>query len=131
MARKRHTAEQIIGMLREAEVGLAEGNSCDEPTEARRLDRHWHVELLSGCQNRSLMCFLEVLKNRAARYEVAFMREMQRTGSSTSADQHEDIMVSLRGSDLESAATTLEENWRVGPRVLVPWLEHPAAGNFR
>ena len=27
MARKRHTAEQIIGKLREAEVGLAKGQS--------------------------------------------------------------------------------------------------------
>ncbi len=30
MARKRHTAEQIIGMLREAEVGLAEGKRVTE-----------------------------------------------------------------------------------------------------
>ncbi len=30
MARKRYTAEQIIGMLREAEVGLAEGKGVAE-----------------------------------------------------------------------------------------------------
>ena len=30
MARKRYTAEQIIGMLREAEVGLAEGKRVAE-----------------------------------------------------------------------------------------------------
>ena len=30
MARKRYTAEQIIGMLREAEVGLAKGQRVTE-----------------------------------------------------------------------------------------------------
>jgi transposase-like protein len=30
MARKRYTAEQIIGMLREAEVGVAEGKRVSE-----------------------------------------------------------------------------------------------------
>ena len=35
MARKRYTAEQIIGKLREAEVALAQGESV--PTVARRL----------------------------------------------------------------------------------------------
>ncbi|MGH7540312.1 MAG: GntR family transcriptional regulator, partial [Gemmatimonadota bacterium] len=74
-------------------VALAEANerfrACDEPREAQRLDREWHRALLRRCENRTLMEFLEVLKRRAARYEVAFMREMQRTGSSSSADQHE------------------------------------------
>ena len=48
MARKRYTAEQIIGKLREAEVALAQGESV--PTVVRRLgvaeptDYRWRRE---------------------------------------------------------------------------------------
>lgn len=97
--------------------------ACDDPGAAQRLDREWHRTLLAGCGNRTLMGFLDVLKRRAARYEVAFMREMQRAGLSASARQHDEIVRSLRAGDIEAAVETLEENWRSGPRVLVPWLE--------
>jgi hypothetical protein len=32
MSRKRYTPEQIIGMLRQAEVDLAQGDGCDLPS---------------------------------------------------------------------------------------------------
>lgn len=97
--------------------------TSDDPREAQRLDREWHRSLLQRCPNRTLLEFLRILKRRAARYEVAFMREMQRAGSSASAEQHDRIVTSLRGGELDGAVRTLEENWRSGPRVLVPWLE--------
>lgn len=96
---------------------------CRDPREAQRLDGEWHRALLAGCRNRTLLDFLDLLKRRAARYEVAFMREMQRAGSSASADRHEEILGRLSTGDLDGAVATLEENWRVGPRVLSPWLE--------
>lgn len=97
--------------------------ACGDPREAQRLDGEWHEALLAGCGNRTLLDFLDLLKRRAARYEVAFMREMQRAGSSASADRHEEILTRLSTGDLDGAVATLEENWRVGPRVLTPWLE--------
>lgn len=97
--------------------------ACRDPREAQRLDREWHRTLHARCGNRTLMTFLEGLKRRAARYEVAFMREMQRAGSSRSADQHDEIVRALQRGDLDAAVDTLQENWRAGPRVLVPWLE--------
>lgn len=95
----------------------------DDPTEAQRLDREWHRTLLLDCGNRTLLGFLDVLKRRAARYEVAFMRQMQRAGSSRSADQHEEIVCRLEEGDTEGAVGVLADNWRAGPRVLLPWLE--------
>lgn len=96
---------------------------CHDAREAQSLDGEWHRGLLSECENRTLLDFLDLLKRRAARYEVAFMREMQRAGSSASADQHDEILARLASGDLEGAIATLQENWRVGPRVLGPWLE--------
>ena len=43
MARKRYTAEQIIGMLREAEVGLAEGWSVRSSSTGYRPARIWRL----------------------------------------------------------------------------------------
>lgn len=100
--------------------------ASDDPREAQRLDRVWHRTLLDACPNRTLLDFLEVLKRRAARYEVAFMREARRAGSSESADQHDGIVRALREADVEEAVDILERNWRTGPEVLVPWLEDGA-----
>lgn len=95
----------------------------DDPSDAHRLDREWHGTLLLECENLTLLDFLDVLKRRAARYEVAFMRQMQRVGSSRSADQHEEIVCRLEGGDMDGSVDVLVENWSAGPRVLVPWLE--------
>lgn len=91
-----------------------------EPEAATRLDREWHAALLSGCGNDLLLDVLSVLKARAARYELAYMRETGNIRYSTR--QHARIVESLRAGDVEAAAT-LEENWRIGPEVLLPWLE--------
>lgn len=93
----------------------------DEPEAAARLDRAWHRTLLAGCGNELLLELLSVLKARAARYELAYMRETGNVGMS--ADQHARIAEDLRAGDLDAAAATLEENWRIGPEVLLPWLE--------
>lgn len=101
--------------------------SRTEPDEARDLDLEWHRKLLSGCRNELLLEFLSLLKTRAARYELAYMRE---TGSiGFSAGQHARIVERLRAGDLQAAATTLEENWRIGPEVLLPWLEGRGDGD--
>ncbi|MFW6085514.1 MAG: GntR family transcriptional regulator [Gemmatimonadota bacterium] len=97
--------------------------TCDDAREAQRLDREWHRTLLDRCPNRTLLDFLDVLKRRATRYEVAFMREVRRTGSSESADQHDEIVCALREPDMETAVEVLERNWRSGPETLIPWLE--------
>lgn len=111
----------------EAVDALSELNArfraCEDPVGAQRLDREWHRALLGACPNRTLLDFLGVLKRRAARYEVAFMRELRRAGSSESADQHDEIVGALREGDVETAVTVVERNWRSGPEVLIRWLE--------
>lgn len=94
--------------------------SRTRPDEARELDLEWHRTLLSGCRNDLLLELLSLLKTRAARYELAYMRETGNIGFS--AGQHSRIGESLRAGDLDAAAATLEENWRIGPEVLLPWL---------
>jgi len=119
-------AEDALDALSDLNVRF---RACDDPREAQRLDREWHRTLLGACPNRTLLGFLDLLKRRAARYEVAFMREVRRAGSSESADQHDGIVRALRESDVEKAVDFLERNWRSGPEVLVPWLERCVQGD--
>lgn len=92
-----------------------------DPEAAKGLDLEWHRTLLSRCRNEVLLDIVRVLKTRAARYELIYMRETGNVEISTR--QHARIVESLRAGDLVAATATLEENWRIGPEVLLPWLE--------
>ncbi len=46
MGRKRHTAEQIIRKLREAEVELAKGQTTVSPRSSSRNQPHWVNHLI-------------------------------------------------------------------------------------
>jgi len=93
--------------------------AANDPAHALERDTQWHDFLLQGCPNVSLMQILHGLKQRAQRYEFAFMKE---SGQSLSIEQHTGIVRALRGNDLARATHLLEENWRSGPRFLLPWL---------
>ena len=64
-----------------------------------------------------LLC---ALKQRARRYEFAFLQE---SGHRISSEQHSGIVRALRKKDLQRAARLLRDNWNIGPRILLPWLD--------
>jgi DNA-binding GntR family transcriptional regulator len=103
-----------------AELKAEAGN----PARALQLDTQWHDALLEGCPNELLLELLKGLKQRAQRYEFAFMKE---SGESISIQQHTSVLRALKANDLTGAAQLLEENWQIGPRFLVPWLEARSA----
>jgi DNA-binding GntR family transcriptional regulator len=92
-----------------------------DPEAALESDRHWHEALLEGCPNTLLLDTLAALKNRAFRYEFAYMRGSGRV--ITSVAQHREIIDALRQGDRGRAVARLESNWRVSVEFLVPWLE--------
>lgn len=85
------------------------------------LDTLWHDVLLSRGGNRILGKILVNLKRRASRYELAYMAATGRIA--VSSEQHASISQHLREGRITEAARLLEENWRIGPEYLVPWLE--------
>jgi DNA-binding GntR family transcriptional regulator len=95
-------------------------NAATAPARALELDTLWHATLIEGCANATLLEILKSLKQRAQRYELAYMKESQHK---ISAEHHAGILRALRGGDVDRAAALLEENWRIGPRFLLPWLE--------
>ena len=97
----------------------------DDPEAALERDRRWHEKLLEGCGNRLLLESIEALKNRAFRYELAYMRESGRV--ITSVSQHREIQDALRRGDRDAAVARLESNWRVSLEFLVPWLGEESA----
>lgn len=110
-ARKLRRLQEINSQLKE------EG---ENPARALVLDTEWHETLLEGCTNLVLLDILKGLKQRAQRYEYAFMKL---PAHGVSVQQHAGILRALKSNDLDGAAQLLEENWKIGPRFLLPWLQ--------
>jgi DNA-binding GntR family transcriptional regulator len=94
--------------------------AASDPVRALELDTLWHGTLLEQCPNATLIEILRSLKQRAQRYEFAYMKE---SGHRISSEHHAGILRALRAGNLDQAAALLEENWRIGPRFLLPWLK--------
>jgi DNA-binding GntR family transcriptional regulator len=96
------------------------GRAQEDPEVALETDRAWHARLLAGSDHALLAQTIAMLKNRAFRYEYAYMRGSGRV--ITSVSQHHDIIAALRHGDRDTAVTRLESNWRVSVNYLLPWL---------
>jgi DNA-binding GntR family transcriptional regulator len=101
------------------QINLELRNAATAPARALELDTLWHATLLEQCSNATLIEILKSLKQRARRYEFSYMKE---SGHKISTEHHAGIVRALRAGDLDRAAALLEENWRIGPRFLLPWL---------
>jgi DNA-binding GntR family transcriptional regulator len=91
-----------------------------DPEQAMALDTRWHDRLLGDSMGDVTREVLEGLKRRAYRYDFQYMAS---TGGRPSTAQHQQVVNSLRDGDREAAVAALEENWRSGPSLLVPWLK--------
>jgi len=90
------------------------------PAEHVDLDRQWHRLLVGRTTKRAWLVLLDSLKQRAYRYELAYMRRSRAVPGS--AEQHHQIVEALRAADLDRAVRVLEANWKIGPKFLLPWL---------
>jgi DNA-binding GntR family transcriptional regulator len=106
--------------LKRLEEINAKLRKADDPASAIELDTLWHSALLAECQNDILLELLGGLKQRAQRYEFAFLEE---SGHKVSTQQHAGIVRALRRKDRKRAVRLLRENWNIGPRFLIPWAE--------
>lgn len=91
------------------------------PRRIWELDAQWHELLISRCKNHELRSSLMRLRQRVYRYEDAYFRHSG--AMPVSVDQHAAIISALRKGAVARAIHLLEENWRTGPKFLVPWLE--------
>jgi DNA-binding GntR family transcriptional regulator len=105
--------------LKRLETINAELHAADDPASAIELDTLWHTTLLAGCPNQILIELLRGLKQRAQRYEFAFLQE---SGHRVSSEQHAGIVRALRNKDVNRAVSLLRENWSIGPAFMLPWL---------
>src|SRR5206468_8329423 len=101
--------DKALDELERINQGLAVAQR--DPEAALEADRRWHAKLLQGCNNAFLVETIAALKNRAFRYEFAYMRRSGRV--ITSMSQHRGIIDALRRGDRDGAVARLESNWRV------------------
>lgn len=94
---------------------LVEINSAYTLAEGTRLadlDVEWHVELLRGCNNATLLELIDQLRWRIRRYEIDYLREHR--WSTQAPVQHHAMVLALRRGDLDRAAELLALNWQQG-----------------
>lgn len=91
------------------------------PEKQHETDDLWHEELIAACKNKRLLKQIQVLKQSAHRYEMAYMRYCDKIG--TSIEHHFEIVLALEQSNTRKAARLLEEHWRFGMKSLLDWLD--------
>ncbi len=96
-----------------------------DPARAVSLDMEWHQVLVSGCPNRLLLELIELCRQRAYRYEYAYVADFGRMGT-TGLDQHADIIAALAAGNVEEAATLLQQHWDYGAESRASWLSNGA-----
>lgn len=90
-----------------------ERRDTGDPVLRMELDRQWHALLLPAERiGEVYRGEIERLKNRAARYEIASLRDdADQLGA---LEEHAAMLKALRGGRLEEAARLLEEHWLRG-----------------
>ena len=90
------------------------------------LDDEWHLELISGCNNKVLIDLIKQFIQRTRRYEIALMRD--RKNVSFACAEHRRIMAALSRRDLDRACAALRSNLETGYAPIVSWLEARTLG---
>lgn len=85
-----------------------------------RLDDAWHTTLLSSCGNERLLSILEGLKRQVRRYEIAFLRDAERTA--LSIEEHDAVIRALERGERAAAASALRRNWSTTMETILSWL---------
>jgi DNA-binding GntR family transcriptional regulator len=101
-------APETIARLREINADM-ERDAAD-PAAAAMNDFKFHRELVRPCPNEQLLATLRPLKRLLLRYELAYMSEARNVGRSVR--QHAEIISALERGDHETAALTVEANFR-------------------
>ena len=114
-----------LGRLRDIDRRRSRRAEGYDPANAIGLDMEWHQVLVSGCPNRLLLELIELCRQRAYRYEYAYVADFGRTGT-TGLDQHAGIIAALAAGDLEDAATLLQQHWEYGAESRAKWLSNGA-----
>lgn len=112
-----------LAQLRDLDRQRARRPEEHDPSEAADLDIEWHRVLVADCPNRQLLELLEVLRQRAYRYEYGFLNDFTRVGLK-GIKQHEAVLDALEEGDVEEAANRLLDHWAYAGRSLAAWLEN-------
>ncbi|MBX9692190.1 MAG: GntR family transcriptional regulator [Cyanobacteria bacterium] len=107
-----------IDVLKNLNRSLKKSNNPDEQHE---IDDNWHERLVYGCKNKRLLKQIEVLKQAAHRYELAYMRHSDK--AHTSVEHHTRIVKALDQGKMKEATRLLEAHWRFGMQTLLDWLD--------
>jgi DNA-binding GntR family transcriptional regulator len=98
--------------------GLGKQSNLEEMID---LDDTFHLTLLGGCPNRTLLELIRQMMWRTRRYELAYFSDP--ANRYTAAAEHAQLITKLRRNDLDGAVKWLTQNMSSALPALVKWLE--------
>jgi DNA-binding GntR family transcriptional regulator len=107
--------------LAQLEALNRELGKAQDPEAVIALDDAWHLELLAGCSNRTLVDLIQQFMGRTRRYELALMREQRNV--QRSFEDHVAILDALGSGQLARACQALRQNMKSGSGPIVAWLK--------
>jgi DNA-binding GntR family transcriptional regulator len=90
------------------------------PRKALEADKSWHECLVANCKNHILLDTLSSIRERAIRYEYAYMNEKELIPHSV--DQHDRITQVVQQGEIKEVTMLLEQHWRGSLEYLAEWL---------
>lgn len=110
---------ELPNQLRAINGEMAAAAAADDATLAFECDRRWHEALVDSCANPFLLVHLRSVRQRAERYERAYMRDSGRVPGST--EDHAGIIAALEAWP-ERVPGLLREHWRLSLDFVRTWL---------
>jgi DNA-binding GntR family transcriptional regulator len=106
--------------LSELEIMNGELAEITDPAAAIDTDDRWHIALLAGCPNRTLLALIRQMMWRTRRYEHLYFTDARSIAAAVR--EHAAILRALRRKDLSEACRRLTANMTSGIDVVLALL---------
>lgn len=92
-----------------------------DPKLAGEIDDEFHLALIKGCDNKTLLQMVAELKRRLLRYAVRYMEDPLLLN--TSYKQHAELLNAIGEGERATALIILRKNWEFGMNALLARIE--------
>jgi DNA-binding GntR family transcriptional regulator len=113
-----YASERLVKRLTSLNDQLA--TSIGNPRKALAIDRSWHEALAEGCGNQLLIECLTSVREKANRYEYAYMQSRELLPYSV--EQHNTMIEAIRAGRWSDLVNTLENHWKLSLEFICGWL---------
>lgn len=119
-------ALELSGIPSTEEIEILEKKHSDlmlqsDPLKIIALDDDWHLTLVKNCKNTEIIKLITHYMRRTYRYEYGLLKTQSNVDNMHTI--HADILMALKGGQLQSACNMLKHNMQHGIEPIINWLK--------